>query len=447
MEEGISLELKIKQTAEKFLELSRDKKTIVISHFDADGISSAAIMIQALRRLDIKFSMKIIKRLDKEFLQTLSEEDTILFVDLASGNLDDIARTNLKEVFIIDHHEVTQEIPANVNIINPQLFNKQKISASGLTYLFCREIDKKNRNLAKLAIIGMIGDLMDKEIDKLNHEILTDGEIQKRRGLLVYPSTRPINMALEFSSNPFIPGVTGNSEGVLELLRCAGITHENGKYKSLLELKEEEMERLVTTITIQNPQIKNEDVVGEIFLIKLFNKLEDAREICAKINACSRYGEPETAIQMCMEIPNAKKRADSIHIKYKQSLIEGIRTVINLEKIKGDGFVIINARDKIKDTMIGTVTSIISNSPNYPRGTIIFSMAHDHENNSKIKVSARCVGKEGRNIREILSRVINVIGGEIGGHEFAAGCTFEKEKEEDFIKEIKRNFEIELIKI
>ena len=30
------------------------------------------------------------------------------------------------------------------------------------------------------------------EIDKLNHEILTDGEIQKRRGLLVYPSTRPL---------------------------------------------------------------------------------------------------------------------------------------------------------------------------------------------------------------------------------------------------------------
>ena len=439
MEEEISLELKIRQTVEKFLELSRDKKTTVISHFDADGISSAAIMIQALRKLDIKFSLKIIKRLDKEFLQTLNEDNIILFVDLASGNLDDIAKTNLKEVFIIDHHEISQEIPNNVTIINPQLHDKQKISASGLAYLFCREIDKKNKHLAKLAIIGMIGDVLDKEIDKLNHEILTDGEIQKRRGLLVYPSTRPLNMALEFSSNPFIPGVTGNSEGVLELLRCSGINQENGKYKSLLELKEEEMERLVTTITLQNPQIKSEDIVGEIFLIKLFNKLEDAREICAKINACSRYGEPETAIQMCMEIPNAKKRADSIHIKYKQSLIEGIRTIVGLEKIKGDGFVIINAQDKIKDTMIGTVTSIISNSPNYARGTIIFSMAHDHENSSKIKVSARCVGKEGRNIREVLSRVINVIGGEIGGHEFAAGCTFEKE--------IKKNFEIEMIKI
>ncbi len=30
-------------------------------------------------------------------------------------------------VFIIDHHEITQEIPENIEIVNPELYNKQKI--------------------------------------------------------------------------------------------------------------------------------------------------------------------------------------------------------------------------------------------------------------------------------------------------------------------------------
>jgi hypothetical protein len=36
----------------------------------------------------------------------------------------------------------------------------------------------------------MIGDSMEKSIDKLNHSIIQDGEIKRRRGLLIYPSTR-----------------------------------------------------------------------------------------------------------------------------------------------------------------------------------------------------------------------------------------------------------------
>lgn len=441
-----SLEDQIKKGVDLLFEKSKNKKVIVISHFDADGISSAGIMVQALKREDIDFSLKIIKRLDKEFIQKISPDEILMFLDLGSGSLDELKILN-NFVFVLDHHEIVQDIPANIMMINPQLHSKQKISSSGLVYLFCREMNKKNKDLAKLAIIGMIGDTLDKEIDKLNHEILNDGEIKKKRGILIYPSTRPINLALEFSSNPFIPGVTGNPAGIIELLREAGILPENGKYKTLLEINEEEMERLVTTISLRNPEISSKDLVGEIFLIKLFNKLEDVREICAKINACSRYGQPEVALQMCMEIPRAKKRADAIHIKYRQSLIDGIRSISQIEKIEEESFVIINAKDRIKDTMIGTVTSIITNSPLYRRGTSIFSLAYDHEDSTKIKVSARSVGREGRNLREVLSRVVNEVGGEVGGHEFAAGCTFSRDKEKDFIESIKKQFEMEVIKI
>jgi len=439
------LENEVKPFVETFLEKTKNKEILVISHFDTDGISSAAIMIQTLKKLDKKFSLKIIKSLEEEFIKNLPKNKIILFLDLASGSLKHLEETKIKEIFIIDHHELSSKnIPENINLLNPQLTNKQKISGSGLTYLVCKEIDPKNKEFAKLAVLGMIGDSLEKEIDKLNNGILEEGEIKRKRGLLIFPATRPLNRTLEYSSQPYIPGVTGNIKGVLELLREAGLIPENGKYKSLLELNPEEMEKLITSIILRNPKAKNEEIIGDIFLIKMFNKLEDAREISAKINACSRFGEPETALQFCLEIPSAKKKTENIHVKYKQNLITGLRLVEEAEKIQGKNFVIVNARQEIKDTMIGTIASIISNSSIYKEGTIITAMAYYED---KIKVSARNVGRKGRNVREILATVVKEIGGEIGGHEFAAGCIIHQKKEKDFLESLKKNLELEIIKV
>jgi len=441
--EEIVLEEKIKYVVKEFLEKSKDKEIQVISHFDTDGITSAAIMVQTLKKLDKKFSLKIIKSLEEQFIYDLPKEKLTLFIDLASGSLNHIEESRLEDVFIIDHHEITQEIPKKVTIINSELHDKQKISSSCLTYLFCKEIDPENKEFAKLAILGMIGDMLEKEIDKLNNGILEDGEIQRKRGVRIYPSTRPLNRTLEFCSNPYIPKVTGDIKGVLELLREIGLEPINGKYKSLIELDENEMKKLVTAIMLRNP-ISKDEIVGDIFLIKLFNKLEDARELSAKINACSRFGESETALQLCMEIPRARDRAESIHAKYKQNLLSGLKFASEADKIQGQKFVIINAKSHIKDTMIGTIASILSNSTLYEEGTIITTMAYYDD---KIKVSSRIAGKNGRNVREILSSIIEKIGGEVGGHENAAGCIINIKKEKEFIDSLKKVLEVELIKI
>ncbi len=402
-------------------------------------------MIQALKKLDKKFSLKIIKSLDEKFIKNLNKEKITLFLDLASGSINHLEENKLKDVFIIDHHEIPfEKIPENITIINPMMHKKQKISSSGLTYLFCKEISSENKKFAKLAILGMIGDNLEKEIDKINNEILEDSEIIKKRGILMYPSTRPLNRVLEYSSNPFIPEVTGKIKGVLELLRESGMAPENGKYKSIIELNEEETEKLTTAILLRNPKIKSKELIGDLFLLKMYNRLEDGRDLSAVVNACSRSGNPEVAIKFLMEIPQAKKQAESIHIKYRQKLISGLKFVQETEKIEGKGFVIINAKEKIPDTMAGTIASILSNSPTYTEGTVIITMAY-YEN--KIKVSARNAGKCGRNVRELLSRIIQKTRGEVGGHEHAAGCIITQEKENEFIDLLKKDLEIEVVKI
>src|SRR3989339_648907 len=106
-----------------------------------------------------------IKKNALKFLE-ISKDKIIIFLDLASGSLHHIKNSNLKNVFIIDHHEISEEIPGEINIINPELNNKEKISASVLTYLFCKELDQSNKEYAKIAILGMIGDSLENKLNE-----------------------------------------------------------------------------------------------------------------------------------------------------------------------------------------------------------------------------------------------------------------------------------------
>ena len=89
-----------------------------------------------------------------------------------------------------------------------------------------------------------------------------------------------------------------------------------------------------------------------------------------------------------------------------------------------------------------------------PNLEILANTTFSSYNQDKIKVYARMVGREGRNLKEILEKTVNLFKSqnpetiaEVGGHQFAAGCLIEKERESSFIKALKENLEIEIIKI
>lgn len=438
-----SLNENVSSISEKFLKTSKTKEIQIISHFDTDGITSASIIIKCLKKLDRKFNTLILKSLSEETIKKLPRNKILLFLDLASNSLEHLKDLD-QEVFIIDHHEITQKIPKNIIMLNPQLQEKkEEISSSGLCYLFAKKIDPQNRDLSSLAIIGMIGDSIE-NIGVSNNEITKDAEVIIKKGVRLYPSTRPLNRVLEFSSEPYIPSVTGNRDGVFQLLKEIGFERENGQYKSLIELDEEEMTKIVTAILLRRPERNNENLIGNIFLVKHYNQLEDAREMSAKINACSRLGEPYIAILYCLEDSEAKKQVEKLYAKYKQLIINGLNYVKNMEQIKGNGYIILNAKSEIEEEIISVITTILSKSSMYDEGTIIIAMSYSDKD--KVKVSARTV-KEGRSVREILERAINEIGGEFGGHKYAAGAFFNKDKEQEFIEKLKKDLEIELVKI
>lgn len=210
----------------------------------------------------------------------------------------------------------------------------------------------------------------------------------------------------------------------------------------MIELNEEEMSKLITAILIRT-NAKAEEIIGNFYLVKFFNKLEDARELSAMINACSRLDCSSISLALCLDSKKARKTAETIYAEYKQHLISALQYA-EQNKVAGKGYIILNAQDKIKDTIIGTVASILSMSRKYEEGTIILAMSY---NEDKIKVSARIVGRNGRNVREFLKSITDKMGGECGGHPMAAGCFFSREKEQEFIDLAMKNLELEVIKI
>jgi len=435
---------KIRLAIEKIDSLSKQKPIKVISHFDADGITSAAIFAKALQRWKKTFSLQIVKSLDEHFIKSLPESHILIFLDLASGSLNYL-KDKKTDIFVFDHHEIIDSIPKNVFMINPLVDNHEILSAAGVCYLFAKTLSMENKDLANLAVIGMVGDFLDKNIHKTYDEILKDANVTIKKGLLIYPSTRPLDKALEYTSSPYIPGVTGNYKGAISLLRDANIPRLNNRFKSLHELNDEEMSNLVTSIMLRGvEQTKLSTIIGNLYLVKFFNKLEDAREFSALINACSRMDHPEISLGFCLGNKKYKEKAEKIYIEYKQHLISALKFVSELDKICGKNYTIINAKDNIKDTIIGTVASILSQSPIYEEGTIIIALAY---NEDKIKVSARIAGREGRNVRDVLNSVVVPLGGEVGGHPKAAGCLISKEKESYFIESIQKLLEIELVKV
>ena len=106
-----------------FLEKARGKRIYLVSHFDTDGVSSAAIASKVFERLDLQFSVKILKSLSDEEIDLFPDDGLIVILDLGSGSFDKLAESG-KEIFIIDHHELeSSDISENIDVLNFHLID------------------------------------------------------------------------------------------------------------------------------------------------------------------------------------------------------------------------------------------------------------------------------------------------------------------------------------
>jgi len=445
----------VAKKAELFKNLQK-KHIRIVSHLDCDGLTAAAIIIKALLREGLNFSTSIVKQLDATILDELSKEDynCYIFTDLGSGYLSIIEKKlKGKQLFVLDHHK-PEKVKNSVHHVNPHNFDidgGKDISGAGVTYMFAKALNKQNKDLAHLAIIGAIGDIQEKKgFTGLNQEILADavlsGKLEVKKGLSLFGSqTKPLHKILEYSTDPYIPGVTGNEQGAIRFLNELGINikDKEGKNKKLIHLDEQDMKKLTTGIILKRlgSEQDPEDILGNIYL--LTEELEesptkDAREFSTLLNSCGRLRKPSLGIGTCLDNKKVKKQAINLLSEYRKELIKALNWFYsnrgNEKIIEKDGYAIINTEDHVKDTMVGTLASIVSRSNIYREGTIIMSMANTIDGN--VKISLRLVGTNpDMDLRKIVKDVAKKIGsGEAGGHKQACGCLIPQEKEQEFIK-------------
>ncbi|MDD5650556.1 MAG: DHH family phosphoesterase [Candidatus Nanoarchaeia archaeon] len=444
----------------KFKSLNKTPVRIV-SHLDADGIAAASILAKALTRENIKFSLSIIKQISKQRLKEFSNENykIYFFTDLGSNNLSEIENSfNNKEVFILDHH-IPEKKETKLNFLNPHLFDidgTKEISGAGVVYLFTKYLNEINKDLAYLAIVGAIGDIQEdyindeKQFIGLNKEILKDaqesGKIRIDMGLRMFGiQTRPLHKLLEYSTDPYIPGITGSEENAIQFLNQLNIPvrdYEN-KWRRLCDLREEELKKLVTGIVLRRmgSEDKPEDILGEIYTIPNEDELSptrNAREFATLLNACGKLGKSSLGIGVCLGDKKLKIKANELLLDYKKEIIKALNWFYANRKtgsiIEDKNFVIVNVENNLRDTLTGVLTSIISKSNLYKDNTIIMTMVYTPDD--EVKVSVRGVNSS-IDMKKLLEKIGEKVPLQLGGHTAAAGCLFTLDKEKAFIEAAK----------
>jgi single-stranded-DNA-specific exonuclease len=447
----------IKTAAAKIKDVSREDTIKVVSHLDADGICSSAVLLKALFREGFRVHLSTVRQLTEDVLLTLSQEDYNIFIfsDLGSGQYILIRKyLESKIVFILDHHEfdlsLLEDKPDGFFIVNPHRFladGADLISGSGVVYLVMEELNPKNKELSHLAIVGAIGDMLENNgfygfTNKILETAIDQGLIKVEYGPRWFGiETRPLYKLLMYSTDPYIPGITGNESATIQFLNEIGIEPKNNdQWKTYHELTEEEHNRLISAVIMKRKnEDKPEDILGKRYILlkeAQASPMHDAREFSTLLNACGRMSNSSYGIGACLNDQKSKKAAIDTLISYRKELISALGW---FEQNKNSGniintkdYLIINAEDSIMPTMIGTVASIISKSDEFDQGKYIISMAHD---GNDTKVSLRFSGNNpGIDLREIAQKIIEICGGESGGHKNAAGAVIPKENEMDFIK-------------
>lgn len=446
--------------AVNFFNSFNNKKTIkIVSHHDADGICSAALLIKLLNNFKINYSISIVSVLNSTNINEFAKEnyEHYIFSDLGSSYINLINDVfDEKKVLILDHHIINQNIKTKKNIchINPYLSKinaSNEISGSGVVYLFCEKLDKSFISLSYLALIGAIGDCQEKKgFNGINLDLLKKSKknnlINHFKGIKIIGSySKPIVKFIKQSIDPLIPELSGDEVKTINFLRKINIEPiKNKKYKTLFDLNDEEKSKLIIELSKLIPKSKKKNLIGDVYLINSqTGPYKDIREFSTILNSCGRLNKSTIGIGACLNDNKMKKKALELLNEYKKEILDMIKWFKENKNtkliIESNNFIIINCKNFIAPNMIGIFASIISYSNMINKNKFVLTMSRNDDNTTKI--SLRYSNKQDNvNLYEIISKITKMVNGEFGGHKNAAGAIINTNLEEQFITKAQELF-------
>ncbi|OFV68539.1 MAG: single-stranded DNA-specific exonuclease [Candidatus Syntrophoarchaeum caldarius] len=419
--------------AKKVAAKIRDHEFVrVISHHDADGITSAGIISHALLRCNIHFHATLLSRLDESILDLLrdstKEGDLLLFCDMGSsqGELLNKIRHELGlEIAVIDHHRYKDELPPDIIQLNPHCVGIDgafEVSASGCTYTVSKALGD-NFDLAGLAITGAIGDkqrMIGVNRDILN-EAVKNGVVILQEGLKIADGDLKEELAL--STEPYIHF----EEGVDAFLDELGIS---GRLSDLSDDDEKRLiDAIISKIRTRSSEDAIADLVGERYILP-YEVIQDAIRFMQIIDACGKKGKTGLALSLCMRDRKGLDEASAIRVEFQKKVLRELETVDQKIKERA-GFRYIFAEDRdITGAFAGAIIRYL-----YPDKPIF--VINQLENISKISArGTRALISKGVDLSEIMKIAASRVGGVGGGHNIASGGAIPPGSEERFIEAV-----------
>ncbi|RLI76687.1 recombinase RecJ [Archaeoglobales archaeon] len=425
--------------------IKKQEDVVVVTHIDADGITSGCIALESLKRSNINSDIVFLKQIDSEALEQILDR-FVWFTDLGSGYIDLIEEHNVNCV-ITDHHIPRKRFK---NQLNPHDFGYDgsiSLSGSTTTYLVAKNLGL-NYDLSAISIVGAVGDLQDSMEGKLvglNREVLNEaiknGFVEVVKDLRFFgKQTRPVYKMLEYTFNPYLPGISGNERGAIEFLESLGISLKNGEWRKWIDLSKEEKRTIISEIVkvcieARMPLNLIKRLVGESYIISYEEEgteLRDAMEYSTLLNATARYGYHDVGLRVCQGDREAYKKARSLLQNHRKNLSDGIRYVDEIGIVELKNIQYFHAGDEILDTIVGIVAGMCFYKANLRKPIIAFA-----NNEEGIKVSARATQwlvDKGVHLGKALMAAAEKVGGKGGGHSIAAGATIPEGSEEKFLE-------------
>ncbi|MHC1602869.1 MAG: DHHA1 domain-containing protein [Methermicoccaceae archaeon] len=437
----------------------KHESCIVVSHIDADGLTSGAITLTSLQRAGLSSQIRFLKQLRSQDLEQLMDEghELVVFTDLGSGLIDNIEQLKLNAI-VIDHH---QPAPSRYGYqLNAHLFGidgSYKACGASTAYLFARALSREpegNIDLSPLAIVGAVGDMQHMKtgrLTSLNRAVLKQGSahgyLSFGNDLKLYgKQTRPLFKQLEYCTDPVLPALTGNEDACVAFLHGCDIRARGERWRRWIDLDDEEKQSVVSAL-IQHclasgmPPRRATSIVGEVYTLlkeQEGTELRDASEFATLLNATARYDRADVGLAVCQgDRAEGLKRARTLLSEHRKNLAEGLKLVSEVGATKMQSFTYFDAGGHIRDTIVGIVAGMSMSFLGNGVPVVGFAESED----GMLKVSARTTAqgvRAGINLANALSAAAEAVGGSGGGHNVAAGASIPNDRKDLFLQYLEK---------
>lgn len=396
----------------------------LISHNDADGLSAAGIICNALHRRHIKFHTTIVSQFDRLTVELVEKtpQEAVILCDMGSGQSE--LSSKIKNAIIIDHHKPTGALEhAHFNPHLVGIDGSVEISASCGAYMVARHMGD-NSDLAGLALVGAIG---DKQVMKGTNKFILEEAVEKKAVTIkkgIRLGDDPVEELLEYSLDPFLD-ITGDRDKIKAFLDEAGIKgrirdmdgRQLTKFCSLIALK----------LAKQGSISVIDSLIGDIFILnnEIVPNVYDYVNI---LNACGNTEKPGIGIAVCMRDVSAVEEAMATARENQRMLVATIRKAQSrIQQGQNIRYLMLDDTGGT-GAIAGTLTRYLYSD----RPFVTLNHVED-----KIKISARGTRKlvaAGLDLASAMREAASSVGGMGGGHDIASGASIPKGTAPEFIE-------------